>query len=76
MGAGAQVLGPIRMQNCILDAGGTYREPDPDRRGAVLTGCGVARQVNVPTGYVIQAFGLFSEAPMRKQSCFHPKPRG
>jgi len=75
IGAGAQVLGPIRMQNCVLEGGGTYREPDPDRRGAVLKGYGVARQINVPAGYVIQGFGLFSEAPVRKQSYFHPKPK-
>ena len=74
IGDGAQVLGPIRMQNCELGAGGSHREPDPDKRGAVLKGSGVARQITVPTGMVIQAFGLFSEAPMRPQSYFHPKP--
>lgn len=74
IGDGAQVLGPIRMQNCTLASGGTYREPDPDRRGAVLKGCGVARGIDLPTGMVIQAFGLFSDAPVRQQSYFHPKP--
>jgi hypothetical protein len=28
----------------------------------------------VPHGQVIQAFGLFAEAPLRMQSYFHPKP--
>ncbi len=74
IGAGAQILGPIRLQNCVLEGGGTHLEPDPDRRGAVLKGSGLARQIFVPTGFVIQAFGLFSEAPVRKQSYFHPKP--
>ena len=74
IGHGAQVLGPIRLQSCSLASGGTHQEPDPDRRGAVLKGSGVARGIEVPTGMVIQAFGLFSDAPVRKQSYFHPKP--
>jgi len=28
----------------------------------------------VPRGHVIQAFGLFTEAPLRRQSFFHPRP--
>ncbi|SMH39748.1 hypothetical protein [Azospirillum agricola] len=75
IGDGAQVLGPIRMQSCRLQGGGSHREPDPDRRGGVLKGGGVARGLTVPTGMVIQAFGLFGEAPLRPQSFFHPKPR-
>ncbi len=73
IGSGAQVLGPIRMQNCVLGDGGTYAEPDPDRRGAVLKGSGVARDIRLPAGKVIQAFGLFSDAPVRDQSYFHPE---
>lgn len=73
IGDGAQVLGAIRVQNCRLGGGGSFREPDPDRRGAVLKGCGVARELDVPTGMVIQAFGIFAEAPVRWQSHFHPK---
>lgn len=73
IGDGAQVLGPIRMQNCRLEAGGSHRDPDPDRRGGVLKGSGVARGLTVPVGMVIQAFGLFNEAPLRLQSFFHPK---
>ncbi len=38
-----------------------------------MKGCGVARNIEVPTGMVIQAFGLFSEAPIRWQSYFHPR---
>ena len=76
IGRGAQVLGLIRMQNCSLGGGGTYRDNDPDKRGAVLKGSGVARQIDLPTGMVIQAFGLFSDAPIRTQSYFHPKPEG
>ena len=40
----------------------------------MLKGSGVARGIDVPQGYAIQAFGLFSEGVMRRQSYFHPKP--
>jgi carbonic anhydrase/acetyltransferase-like protein (isoleucine patch superfamily) len=73
IGRGAQILGPIRCQNCALGDGGTYRDSEPDERGGVLKGSGVARHVEVPQGHVIQAFGLFAEADMRRQSYFHPK---
>jgi hypothetical protein len=73
IGRGAQILGPIRCQNCILGDGGTYRDPEPDERGGVLKGSGIARGIDVPQGHVIQAFGLFSEGVLRRQSYFHPK---
>nr|WP_154664251.1 hypothetical protein [Microvirga flocculans] len=73
IGRGAQILGPIRCQNCTLGDGGTYRDPVPDQRGGVLKGSGAARHVEVPQGHVIQAFGLFTDAVMRRQSYFHPK---
>jgi len=71
IGRGAQIIGPIRCQNCTLGGGGTYRDPEPDERGGVLKGSGVARGIEVPRGHVIQAFGLFAEAVMRRQSYFH-----
>ncbi|RDI52404.1 hypothetical protein [Microvirga subterranea] len=74
IGRGAQILGPIRCQTCTLGDGGTYRDEDPDERGGVLKGSGVARNLDVPQGHVIQAFGLFAEGIMRRQSYFHPKP--
>jgi carbonic anhydrase/acetyltransferase-like protein (isoleucine patch superfamily) len=73
IGMGAQILGPIRCQNCRLGDGGSYRHPEPDERGGVLKGTGVARGIDVPKGHVIQAFGLFSEGVLRRQSHFHPK---
>ncbi|MEE1611950.1 hypothetical protein [Microvirga sp. CF3016] len=73
IGRGAQILGPIRCQNCLLGDGGTYRDAEPDERGGVLKGSGIARGIDVPQGHVIQAFGLFSEGVLRRQSYFHPK---
>ena len=74
VGPGGQILGPIRAQDCVLHGGGTHRDPDPDRRGAVLKGCGVARSVTLAQGEVIQAFGIFAEAKVRRQTFFHPPP--
>ena len=73
IGRGAQVLGPIRCRDCRLGDGGDYRHPQPDERGGVLKGSGVAHGVQVDQGHVIQAFGLFSEGIVRRQSYFHPK---
>ncbi len=74
VGDGAQILGPIRAQECRLGSGDTHHGPDPDRRGGVLKGAGVARRLVVPQGRVVQAFGLFSEAAMHWQTFFHPQP--
>ncbi|WP_201838596.1 hypothetical protein [Microvirga zambiensis] len=76
IGRGAQILGPIRCQNCTLGDGNSYRDPDPNARGGVLKGAGVARNIDIPTGSVIQAFGLFAEGIVRPQSYFHPKSAG
>jgi carbonic anhydrase/acetyltransferase-like protein (isoleucine patch superfamily) len=73
IGAGAQILGRIDVRACRLGAGGDYSEADPDRRGAVLKGSGQARDITLTQGQVIQAFGLFSEAEIRRQSFFHPQ---
>jgi carbonic anhydrase/acetyltransferase-like protein (isoleucine patch superfamily) len=79
LGAGSQVLGRIDVRSCRLGAGGDYTEADPDRRGAVLKGSGLARGLTLAQGQVIQAFGLFSQDEVRPQSFFHPpgvKPAG
>jgi hypothetical protein len=72
IGRGAQILGPIRCQSCRLGDGDTHRGTDPDERGGVRKGSGVARNIHVPQGWVVQAFGLFADAVMRPQSYFHP----
>jgi carbonic anhydrase/acetyltransferase-like protein (isoleucine patch superfamily) len=73
LGAGAQILGRIDVRACRLGAGGDHAEADPDRRGAVLKGSGQARNITLTQGQVIQAFGLFSQAEIRRQSFFHPR---
>jgi hypothetical protein len=72
LGSGSQVLGPIAVDACTLGAGGSHREPDPDKRGAVLKGSGRARGLMLAQGQVIQSFGLFDMADVKRQSHFHP----
>jgi hypothetical protein len=74
IGAGAQILGRIDVRSCRLEGGGSYREADPDQRGAVLKGSGQARNIALARGRVIQSFGLFSPADALWQSSFHPPP--
>jgi hypothetical protein len=75
IGDGAQILGPIRCQNCSLGGGESYRHPISNERGAVLKGSGVARGIALSQGLVIQTFGLFADATVRQQSFFHPDER-
>ena len=72
LGSGAQVLGPVQAQNCILDAGGSYRDAAADLRGGVLKGAGRARGLHVGRGQVILGEGRFDPKDVRPQSFFHP----
>ena len=73
LGSGSQLLGPIAVESCDLGAGGSFREPDPDLRGGVLKGFGVARGLTVPQGQVVQGHGVFRAEDIKPQSYFHPK---
>ncbi len=72
LGSGSQILGAIAVQDCLLGAGGTFRDADPDARGAVLKGVGRARGLRLARGQVIQGDGLFNIADMKPQSFYHP----
>ena len=74
LGSGSQVLGPVIVERCTLGDGGSFAEPDPDRRGGVLKGAGPARHLTVPRGHVIAAWGPFEQTAMQNQSFFHPGP--
>lgn len=74
LGSGSQILGAITADGCRLEAGGSFREPDPDRRAGLLKGAGVARDITVPAGHVIVGAGTFSASDLQLQSNFHPKP--
>jgi hypothetical protein len=75
LGSGSQILGAIAVQDCVLAAGGTFEEPDPDLRGAVFKGVGRARGLKLARGQVIQGGGTFDATDIRRQSSFHPRPK-
>ena len=75
LGTGSQVIGPIRVQNCHLGEGDDHTAPDPDTRGGVLKGYGLARGLAVPQGHVIAGNGTFNLEEMKRQSFYHPKER-
>lgn len=74
LGSGSQILGNIIVQNCDLAGGGTFEEPDPDMRAAVLKGFGAAKGLQLQTGQVVNGEGDFSAAPVQWQHEYHPKP--
>jgi hypothetical protein len=71
--SGTQIIGPIRIQNCNLEAGDSYKEPDPETRGGLLKGFGVARNLTVHQGEVINGQGNFEQSQIEQQSAYHPK---
>jgi NDP-sugar pyrophosphorylase family protein len=72
LGSGSQVLGPIQVQDCVLDAGGSHCDAAVDLRGAVLKGAGRARGLHVGRGRVILGEGRFDAEDVKAQSFFHP----
>lgn len=72
LGSGSQILGPVTVEDCTLEAGGSFATSDPDSRGAVLKGAGTARKLHIPKGRVISAYGDFRPEDMKLQSFFHP----
>ncbi|MBD9623993.1 hypothetical protein IB279_13680 [Ensifer sp. ENS06] len=73
LGSGSQLLGAITADNCTLEAGGSHREPNPDRRAGLLKGSGLARGLSVPVGHVVVGAGAFVASDLQLQSNFHPK---
>jgi bifunctional N-acetylglucosamine-1-phosphate-uridyltransferase/glucosamine-1-phosphate-acetyltransferase GlmU-like protein len=71
LGSGSQIIGPITVQDCTLAAGGAYRTADPDDRGAVLKGSGLARGLHVGVGEVVNGAGAFSADMIERQSHYH-----
>lgn len=73
IGDGCQVLGAIMVQSVHLAGGQDWTHPDPDERGAVLKGHGLARGLRLNTGEVVNGNGDFGEAPLERQAAYHPK---
>ncbi|GAB2185642.1 hypothetical protein LAB1_29510 [Roseibium sp. LAB1] len=74
LGDGSQILGNITVDSCTLSDGSSFQEDDPDLRGGLLKGNGVARNLNVARGMVIAGNGTFSSEDLLPQKHFHPKP--
>ncbi|MCG7392851.1 AraC family transcriptional regulator [Microvirga sp. ACRRW] len=73
LGSGSQLLGMITVDSCYLAAGGSFRDPDPDARAALLKGQGVARKLRLDVGQVISTRDDFTMGDVKPQSFFHPK---
>ena len=73
IGAGCQVIGAIRAQSVRLEGGQDWSHPDPDQRGAVLKGHGLARGLQLSAGEVVNGIGDFSQAPVERQATYHPR---
>jgi hypothetical protein len=73
LGSGSQFLGAITAEGCELEGGESHRHPDPDRRGGLLKGSGVARDLRVRVGHVIVGSGRFRAEDHEPQRNHHPK---
>ncbi len=73
LGSGSQLLGAIIVDSCRLEAGGSFRTPDPDARAGLLKGHGTARNLTVSQGCVIAGAGSFEADLMERQTAYHPK---
>lgn len=69
---GCQVLGSIVVQSTYLGGGADHTAADPDRRGAVLKGSGLARGLKLDRGEVLNGSGEFRPAEVERQRAYHP----
>jgi hypothetical protein len=77
LGDGSQIIGPVWARSVTLDAGlGGYGRSEPDERGGVLKGVGMADGVRVGRGEVISQRPSFDPGRIERQSAYHPAARG
>lgn len=74
LGDGCQILGDVSAESVELGGGGSYRDADPDLRGAVLKGRGHASRIVLLRGQVVNGEGEFAAAAIERQSVYHPRP--
>lgn len=72
LGDGSQILGNIIVRDVQLGAGGSFRHPIADERGAVLKGVGLGSEIILQTGQVIAGNGTLAPENVRMQSFYHP----
>ncbi len=73
LGNGAQILGSITFESSSLEAGGSYREQEPDLRAAVAKGRGLIRNQNIQQGHVAVLGEASTALNILPQSHFHPR---
>ncbi|MFE4617387.1 hypothetical protein ACFRJ7_14910 [Streptomyces sp. NPDC056747] len=73
LGSGSQIIGAVAAQSVRLGAGDDFEGPDPDTRGAVLKGFGLARGIWLEAGDVVNGSGDFAAAPVERQLSYHPR---
>jgi len=74
LGDGSQIIGgQLTVQDCKLESGESYNCEDTDQRGAVMKGFGLARNIIVGKGKVLNGQGVFEQKNMQDQSFYHPK---
>lgn len=73
LGDGCQIIGPVQAQSVRLGGGlGGYAWPNPDERGALLKGTGLARDLVLKRGEVASCQPSFADVEVFRQSHFHP----
>lgn len=74
LGNGAQIIGQVSAQSVQLAGGlGGYSWPDPDERGALLKGAGLARGISLARGEVVSRQPSFGDAVVERQAHHHPR---
>lgn len=74
-GRGSQILGNINVYSCKLEAGASYKDPDPNHRAGLIKGLGTAKNLVVPQGKVINGWHEFRQEQLEDQSHYHSKKR-
>jgi carbonic anhydrase/acetyltransferase-like protein (isoleucine patch superfamily) len=73
IGDGGQLIGAIAAQSVRLAGGlGGWEWPDPDERGAVVKGAGLARGLQLEMGQVVNLQPSFADAAVEDQRAYHP----
>ena len=71
LGDGSQVLGNIKISNCCLEDGESYREMNPNNRGGVIKGFGSGNNLKIEKGLVINGNGTMTNEMKEKQEKYH-----
>lgn len=73
LGSGSQIIGPVTVQDCLLEEGADFSAQNPDQQAAVLKGSGLARGIKVGKGQVINGQGIFDQQMIENQISYHRK---